>query len=287
MSEEERRWWANPYLRMLASPMRRCIVTNTVQPADFMVRVAAMSVPASNSSDYTTALFPDGVEHPRYRGKRAGNGRWVLCYKDAVEHIIESKPIQRRYLNANLPADSLLAQHVGSVLRTRVIQELEILGEQLRCRPVHSQEVPVLRRLRRSELRQIKQDGILSLEGAVAVIIIPPLNKNPASKERPEPSTSAPPTISSSRDGTKTNKYPIAELYPVEHQQNSWEEGDSLTSMTSAKVPLYNGVSLFPESSQRAAFYQVLQNVMRIEREARHQQSPQLRSAVELRAVTT
>lgn len=56
-----------------------------------MVRVAAMSVPASNSSDYTTALFPDGVEHPRYRGKRAGNGRWVLCYKDAVEHIIESK----------------------------------------------------------------------------------------------------------------------------------------------------------------------------------------------------
>lgn len=181
--------------------------------------------------------------------------------------------IQRRYLNANLPADSLLAQHVGSVLRTRVIQELEILGEQLRCRPVHSQEVPVLRRLRRSELRQIKQDGILSLEGAIAVIIIPPLNKNPASKERPEPSTSAPPTISSSRDGTKTNKYPIAELYPVEHQQNSWAEGDSLTSMTSAKVPLYNGVSLFPESSQRAAFYQVLQNIMRIEKQARHRQS--------------
>ncbi|KAI0092602.1 hypothetical protein BDY19DRAFT_925171 [Irpex rosettiformis] len=269
MTAEERGWWANPYLRMLASPMRQCIVTDLVQPADFMVRLAPMHVPVDRTGEKLTTFFPDGMEHPRYRGKRAGSACYVLCYKDAVEHIVQSRPHQKKFLDNVLPPGSLLTEHVGHVLRVRVIQELELLGERLRCRPVLSREIPVLRRLLRTELQQIKNEGVIPQEGAVAVLIVPPPNKDPSSKRRPEPSMSAPPNVP---DDTKTRKYPVSELYSVKNGQADTNTTNSLISTSSAKVPLYHGASLFPLPAQRAAFYRALKDVVHIEARARSSQ---------------
>ena len=160
-------------------------------------------------------------------------------------------------------------------MRTRVIQELELLGERLRCRPVLSREAPVLRPLLRKELQEIMDEGFIRQEGAIAVLIAPPPNPDLASKQHAGSSSPTPPPSEVSKDDTKMDNPPISQLYPVRAEQNiSATEDDSLTSLTAAKVPLYNADSLFPDSSQRAEFHRVLNNVLRIEGRARRSQPP-------------
>ena len=88
--------------------MRECVITNVKQPSgehnavntsllyadystDFMIRLARMHIPESHSGHKSMAFFPDGMEHPRYRGKKAGTASYMLCYKDVVEHFFQSK----------------------------------------------------------------------------------------------------------------------------------------------------------------------------------------------------
>ena len=56
-----------------------------------MIRLARMHIPESHSGQKSMAFFPDGMEHPRYRGKKAGTASYMLCYKDVVEHFLQSK----------------------------------------------------------------------------------------------------------------------------------------------------------------------------------------------------
>jgi hypothetical protein len=56
-----------------------------------MIRLAAMAISEGDAGRQPTALFPDGVEHPRFRGKKVGNGIHILCHKAMVDHLVESK----------------------------------------------------------------------------------------------------------------------------------------------------------------------------------------------------
>ncbi|KAI0347361.1 hypothetical protein BDW22DRAFT_521946 [Trametopsis cervina] len=261
MTEEERERWANPYLRMLSSPMRRCILTNTRLPIDFMIRVSTMRAP---TSPFAPVFVPDGVEHPRYRGIRSGYGHYVVCHRAAFDHLLESKAIHRRYLNDIAPTGSLLIQHIGHVLRVRVLQEIELLTGRLQARPLLAESRPVIRRLRRSEWMDIKNEGIINHEGAVAVLVIPPLNRNKETKERPAPSSSSLPAEERPVEGNKS--FPISVLHP----SRQLETGEDTSGfLPQAQVPLYHGVSLFPLPSQRAALHAGMNSLLGTERRAR------------------
>lgn len=81
----EARIAASPYcayvltVSMLASPLRRCVVTSTVMPkgeanlTDFLVQLKAVHVPRG------LAYVPDGVLHPRFARRRLGKGVWVCA----------------------------------------------------------------------------------------------------------------------------------------------------------------------------------------------------------------
>ncbi|KAI0693568.1 hypothetical protein BC835DRAFT_1275717 [Cytidiella melzeri] len=270
MTAEEYEWWANPYLRMLSKPMRRCIVTDAYQPTDFMIRLAAMRVPTTRPNQPPVAFLPDGIEHPRFRGRRAGNGHYVLCYKDAVEHLLGHKGKQKRYLDTTLPSDPTLPLHIGHLLRVRVLQELELLTLRLQCGPQGCADRPILRRLRRSEWEAIKTTGTIPHKGAVAIIVLPPLNKDPVTKQLPEPSSTTLPTepgISRSVD-----KYPVSVLHPTASRPWNEDAQGLPTLLSQEKVPLYNGVALFPLRSQRAALHLAMNKLLGVELDARHKE---------------
>ncbi|EED80769.1 predicted protein [Postia placenta Mad-698-R] len=86
MSEEERRYWASPYLRMLSTPLRRCFATKRYLPR---VRLAPVRLPGPLAGKATQILVPDGVEHPRFKPRKVGQGHYVLCWKAIIETLAE------------------------------------------------------------------------------------------------------------------------------------------------------------------------------------------------------
>lgn len=50
-----------------------------------------MRIPAPRTGQPALTLFPDGIEHPRFRGRKSGRAHYVICRKDAVEEIPERK----------------------------------------------------------------------------------------------------------------------------------------------------------------------------------------------------
>src|SRR5438046_224724 len=94
-------------VRMLISPRRPCVVTSRrlprgavsnllsffppfshYEPPDFMIRLAPFRIsPARTGQAVQTSLFPDGLEHPKFKGKNSGRGYYVVCWKAAVEQL--------------------------------------------------------------------------------------------------------------------------------------------------------------------------------------------------------
>jgi hypothetical protein len=164
---------------------------------------------------------------------------------------------------------SLLVQQIYHLLRVRVLQELKILAERLQAQ-LQSGDVPILRRLTRAEFNEIKETGVIPYPNAVALLVVPPLNKDPTTKQRPEPSISpsAPDEELPDKSVTGLTLSPSV-LYTVGATKSS-PDGES----SSAQVPLYNAVTLFPSRSQRAALHASLLHLLAVEREARfHERS--------------
>ncbi|KAJ7086742.1 hypothetical protein C8R44DRAFT_991583 [Mycena epipterygia] len=206
MSPQERIWWSSPYLRILASPLRLCFATEPQRylPAglsfsnppvagfltyfqDFMVRLAPMRVPAlrGKSNEDPTFLFPDGLQHPKFKPRKIGRGTYVLCWREALDRLLSRGRIKR----AGSPAPRL-AEQIAHLLRLRVLQELQLLAEQLealyrtRSGPAPAR-APVIRRLTRVEWGSLRTTGVIPHPGAIAVLIVPPVNRDPTTKQRP------------------------------------------------------------------------------------------------------
>jgi hypothetical protein len=158
---------------------------------------------------------------------------------------------------------SFLEQHIGHLLRVRVLQELQILADRLQTRPQGSRDHPILRRLTRAEFKAIKTTGIIPYESAVAVLVVPPLNRDPITKVRPEPlfSASAP---EHHDEKSPRQALPLSTLHPT----NSTTQ-DHGGEPPHPQIPLYNGVTLFPYRSQRAALHARLTRLLSIERRGR------------------
>jgi hypothetical protein len=175
---------------------------------------------------------------------------------------------------------SLLAHQIGHLLRVRVLQELELLADRLKHHPRGSEDATLIRRLTRAEWKSIKATGIIPYENAVAVVVVPPLNRNPITKTRPEPSIDA----GASEEDTTTSQTakhrplpPLSTLYPT--AKPSLDEDIFPDHLPPSKIPLYNGLSLFPSRSQRAALHSRLTRLLLVERRSRYRERGRLETS--------
>ncbi|KAG9317596.1 hypothetical protein JVU11DRAFT_1805 [Chiua virens] len=277
MTAQEREWWSSPYLRMLASPLRQCTLSKRYLPNDFLVRLAVLRLPATQNSRLVEVLMPDGLEHPKYKRRKAHVAVYVSCWKDAVETM--KSPVSLPRCSAPTYFSKHLCSHISYLLRLRVLQELEVLIDALkrnRGRIEFDTDVDptILRRLTRAEFQALRETGLLPYPDAVAVLVVPPVNRDPRTKIRPRPSQE--PELPCSEPGTPpgpTYEKPLPPLSRLHHVsavgENSLDrplEMPLSTFLPSARVPLYNGVTLFPFSSHRAAFHKLLAELLNVER---------------------
>lgn len=257
MSLAERGFSSNPYIRMLSSPLRQCILTGKYLPTDFMIRLAILQTSNDISAQPRAILLPDGLEHPRYRRRSSGRGCYIMCHKQAIHACIHGKKLKR--IPTTVKSHSLLSEQLVSQLRNRVLQELDLLADRLRCTPQKSRETFVVRKLTRSEWNDIKSSGRLSHPGAVAILIVPPVQKRTLLCAQ-EP-----------RDYQQSSLSPLCEIYPNILIPNS-SFADSQPPLSPNIIPVYNGVALFPLPSLRHELHQKLQMVLTVERKARWRQ---------------
>ncbi|KAH9943313.1 uncharacterized protein BXZ73DRAFT_87684 [Epithele typhae] len=237
MSKEERSFWANPYLRMLASPLRYCTESNWRIPRDLLISLGTVGRVADPNA---TFVHPASLEHPRFRRRKGGLKHYILCSKTAIGHT----------------------------LRVRVIQELHVLSKQIR-RGDSAQGPPLFRRLTRKEWTEFKSQGALPVENAVAILVIPPVNTDPSTGQRPEPNHTSLPREEDIQPEPRTfqRQFPPSELRPV-LRNDGWAEADELDILPRAQIPLYNGPPLFPSRSQRAALHSAVLRVLAAEHAA-------------------
>lgn len=172
----------------------------------------------------------------------------------------------------NLTTHTLLGSHIGHILRIRVLQELELLADRLQTRPQDSEDTTLIRKLTRAEWKCIKSTGIIPYENAVAVVVVPRLNRNHLTKTRPEAVVDPGPTKQNDSDDHPEPQHPpppLSTMYPVIEPSDQDEISDYCPS---SKVPLYNGLSLFPSRSQRAALHAGLTRLLSVERRARYRE---------------
>ena len=165
---------------------------------------------------------------------------------------------------------SSLPEYIGHLLRLRVLQELELLAGRLQARPQCAAESPLLRRLTWKELSAIRAGRPVQDGDAVAILVVPPLNRDPATKKRPMPNASPLPETLSEQPTTRTrDPLPLSTMCHAVSPEDYQGFPDVVTPM---KVPLYNGVGLFPSRTQRAALHEWLCKLLMIERRARWRQ---------------
>ena len=177
-----------------------------------------------------------------------------------------------------------MPEYVGHLLRLRILQELELLVERLQARPPHgAEEAPLLRRLTWKEFSAVRAGREpLQDPDAVAILVVPPLNRDPTTKTRPAPTTSplpepepepeTPLPLALEERPRTTNDgrpLPLSTMCYAVSPKDTQGLPDVITPM---KVPLYNGVALFPSKAQRAAFHERLCKLLEVERDARWRQ---------------
>ncbi|KAL0949641.1 hypothetical protein HGRIS_009685 [Hohenbuehelia grisea] len=293
MTREELSWNADPYLRMLASPVRRCAASERYFPSDFLIRLVPMRVnPRSASSLHpglsriVRTLVPDGVEHSKFKPRRSGRGGYVLCWKEAIAQMTERNSHKR--IMPGVVTYSRLEEHISTLLRVRILQEFALLVDSVKSRVPsagmkgdhaeggRAEERPaqlsrqdhtsILRRLTRDEWRKVKATGVLPYPDAVALLVVPPLNRDPQTRKRPEPSVSPLPTgqdDSRAPVASQDTSPPLSALYPATRAEDDFIDDDTLPCL---QIPLYNGLTLFPYRPHRAALYSYLTQLLSIER---------------------
>lgn len=169
----------------------------------------------------------------------------------------------------NVIVHTRLAQQIGHLLRVRVVQELVLLSERLRHRPQFAAAHPVLRKLTRAEFQKAKETGVAEWEGAVALIVVPPLMKDLKTGKRVEASMTPAPPQEEGEVVVKRPPFPPFVMLDVGEKSEDRGTDEEADLLPSPKIPLYNGVSLFPSRPQRAALHEALNKVLSSEVHAR------------------
>ncbi|KAI3628328.1 hypothetical protein CBS14141_000031 [Malassezia furfur] len=103
---------------MLASPLRRCIVTHAVLPNALMIQLKAAKIPG-DQAEYT--ILPDAILHPQFAQKKLGRGMWICNDQRVYQRLFERPPDA-----GILPRLHILLTHQ---FQERLVQEVELLCE--------------------------------------------------------------------------------------------------------------------------------------------------------------
>lgn len=208
----------------------------------------------------TGVLVPDGLLSPKYTNRyRSGGGMYVLCWREAVSAFLK-----KNMKSGKLALPPHLADYIAHLLRLRVVQEFELLAERLeyavRSGKNRGASSAILRRLTRDEWVAVKSTNSAPYENGVAILVVPPLNKDPATKERPQASLSPLPPVD---ERHLKASLPVSTLLPVSPQLVNTDLPSSLSLL---HIPLYNGITAFPSRSQRSALHGILLRILKAER---------------------
>ena len=232
---------------------------------DFLIRLTGLRVPASrlssesNTSGIKGLLAPDGILHSKYTHRKAGRASYILCWRPAVSKL-QKGGFKR--ISPHVTYSSRLPDYIAHLLRLRVLQEFELLAERLEYRvKTFKKQKPystvILRRLTRAEWGLMRSSGCIPYQNALAVLIVPPVNKDVVTRTRPIGSMSAAPTEVD--DHTKPATRPLSVLMPASQSIDA-------ELSPQAVVPLYNGTTAFPDRIQRSALYSILVRILVAER---------------------
>jgi len=132
-------------------------------------------------------------------------------------------------------------------------------------------EHTVLRRLTRDEWAEVKSQNVIPWEGAICVLVLPPPNKDKATKSRPPPVLNdRPPDVV--RQALWTDPPPLEMVQTCSSSVPTFDEaveGIDGVPLPLQRLPLYHGLPLFPEPSHRAAIHDKLCQVLKVERNAK------------------
>ncbi|KAF9247168.1 hypothetical protein BU15DRAFT_84714 [Melanogaster broomeanus] len=293
MTVEEREWFSSPYLRMLRSPLRQCVVSRRYLPSGAFLflrsnrhssLLAPLRLPVPRGTRAIQVLMPDGIEHPKFKRRQAHSAVYATCWEQVAGNIDERGPISRH--TSNLVISKHLCMHISYLLRLRILQEIEVLIDALKVSPRLPPDLDsnsgatTLRRLSRSEFKAFRETGLLPYPDAAAVLVVPPVNRDPKTKLRPQPSQepqfpSAKPTASLITVRKKTLP-PLSTLHDVNAPGDVVDNAAEMTLsnfIPNVKVPLYNGVAMFPSPPHRAALHNLLCKLLDKERHLRSTRS--------------
>lgn len=240
---------------------------------DFLIRLVVMPLPSPRSSlssakgNQGTILLPDGLQHSKFTVRRSGKGHYALCSREAISALL-SRHVYKR-LAPGISAYTSLLDHIAHLLRLRVLQELDLLADVLEKNSTPTDAASrILRRLTRWEWNALKETGEVPYEGAVAIIVVPPLQKDAVTKKRPEGAMSSLPP-EQEKTGSLKPLPPLSFLYSVKNDSCPPVDDALPDVLGGASIPLYNGLALFPHKSQRAALYRQLCRILAVARRER------------------
>ncbi|KIO07227.1 hypothetical protein M404DRAFT_998638 [Pisolithus tinctorius Marx 270] len=278
MTAQEREWWSSPYLRMLSSPIRWCTISRRHKPSDFLIRLTPLQLPVPRGAKSLQVWMPDGLEHPKFRGRKGQLAMYLTCWKDIFSPENFSRIAPPRAAPKGI-FHKLLATQISHLLRLRIIQELQLLEERLLRRSRRDdQEATILRRLTRAEFKELRETGELPHRDAVAVVVAPPVNRDRITKNKPaasiEPEVPSDDQVApSASDFHRKVQLPLSTLHKAQCHLPEKEEHPFSSLVPTAQVPLYNGLTMFPSAPQRAMLHKALCKVLNAERHSRLGQS--------------
>ncbi|KAI6152034.1 hypothetical protein BKA82DRAFT_4455342 [Pisolithus tinctorius] len=261
MTVQKREWWSSPYLRIFFSPIRWYAISRRHMPSDFLIRLIPLQLPASRRASSLQVWMPDGLQHPKFKGRKGQLVIRIAPPRTAPKGIFHK----------------LLATQI-SHLRSRIIQELQLLEGRLLHRSRHDdQEATVLRRLTRAEFKELRETGVVPHRNAVAVVVVPPTNRDRITRKKPAasigPEIPSDDQVIPSASGSHCEvQLPLSTPHRV--QCPLPEEDHPFSSLVPAvQVPLYNGLTMFPSAPQRAMLHKASCKVLDAERRSRLGQS--------------
>lgn len=241
-------------------------------------------MPSSLASKYPgmiALLVPDGIEHSKYKTRRTTKSVHIVCWKDALKQHLECQSTLWIHLlysfiktlvtifklgNRAVVNKEVIVDQIDHLLRVRVLQELELLADRMeRWRGSHAPP-SILRRLTRQEFKSIQETGEVPFENAIAVLVVPPVNRDVVTKERPKGSMSPLPLETEETTPRIRPDLPLSALL-----LSSKHVPQSPGPLAEERIPFYNGSTMFPARTQRAALHELLTRILAIERKTRQQ----------------
>ncbi|KAK4330857.1 hypothetical protein RTBOTA2_006764 [Rhodotorula toruloides] len=182
----------NPQLKMLSSPLRRCILTQKVLPSDMMVRFELTRPPPTPAGPSPRLVCqPAKMMHSRFEDRSqgtTGKGMWVACWRSAVERLAQKGAYKRLHASAAMDPKTIGLKTHSHLVR-RVVQETEVMAGRMKGWQgawIESEDDIPVRRTTREGLEELWQAHVAGTTRRIAAIL--DLSPLPPSSDASNPS---------------------------------------------------------------------------------------------------